>query len=170
MSRIKKGGAAVCAVSAIIAIVTSNYKDEIRTSEKGLEIIGNAESCRREPYNCPAGILTDGIGNTHGVMAGKRKSDDEIARDWVKNIASAEQCVNKYANGSKLTQGQFDAAVSITFNAGCGNMQKSTMFKMFRQGYAKQACGEFSKWVYGDGKVLPGLVKRRAVEGELCRS
>lgn len=170
MSRIKKGGAAVCAVSAIIAIVTSNYKDEIRTSEKGLEIIGNAESCRRDPYNCPAGILTDGIGNTHGVVAGKRKSDDEIARDWVKNIASAEQCVNKYANGSKLTQGQFDAAVSITFNAGCGNMQKSTMFKLFRQGYAMQACGEFSKWIYGGGKVLPGLVNRRAVEADSCRN
>src|SRR5450830_1246949 len=111
---------ATCAVMTIIAIVISN--GAVRTSKPGLELIGDAESCQRDPYVCPAGVLTDGIGNTHGVKAGVRKTDAQIAVDWQKNILIAEACVNNYANGKKLNQGQFDAVTSITFNAGCGQM------------------------------------------------
>lgn len=57
IKRIASGSA--CAVAVIIAIVIS--AGNVRTSERGLELIGNAESCRRDPYACPAGVLTDGI-------------------------------------------------------------------------------------------------------------
>ena len=68
----KKSGAVgvVCSVGTIIAIVLN--AGHVRTNERGLELIGNAESCRRDPYVCPAGVLSDGIGNTHGVEAGSR--------------------------------------------------------------------------------------------------
>lgn len=164
LKRVTTGTA--CAVSAIIAIVVSN--GTVRTSEKGLELIGNAESCRRDPYVCPAGVLTDGIGNTHGVKQGARKSDEQIAADWEKNILQAESCVNKYGNGNKLSQGQFDAVTSITFNAGCPQMQKSTMYRMLREGKFTEACYQFPRWTYGGGKQLPGLVIRREKEKALC--
>lgn len=164
LKRVATGTA--CAVSAIIAIVVSN--GTVRTSEKGLELIGNAESCRRDPYVCPAGVLTDGIGNTHDVKQGIRKSDEQIAADWEKNILQAESCVNKYGNGNKLNQGQFDAVTSITFNAGCPQMQKSTMYRMLREGKFTEACYQFPRWTYGGGKQLPGLVARREKERELC--
>ncbi|MDA5547654.1 lysozyme [Yersinia massiliensis] len=155
-----------CAVSAIIAIVVSN--GTVRTSEKGLELIGNAESCRRDPYVCPAGVLTDGIGNTHGVKAGVIKTDAQIAADWEKNILDAERCVNKFGNGKELNQGQFDAVTSITFNAGCAQMQKSTMYRMLRDSKFTEACYQFTRWTYGGGKQLPGLVTRREKEKSLC--
>ncbi|HDL6742443.1 TPA: lysozyme [Yersinia enterocolitica] len=164
LKRVATGTA--CAVSAIIAIVVSN--GTVRTSEKGLELIGNAESCRRDPYVCPAGVLTDGIGNTHGVKQGARKSDEQIAADWEKNILQAESCVNKYGNGIKLNQGQFDAVTSITFNAGCPQMQKSTMYRMLRERKFTEACYQFPRWTYGGGKQLPGLVIRREKEKALC--
>ncbi|HFR4114346.1 TPA: lysozyme [Yersinia enterocolitica] len=164
LKRVATGTA--CAVSAIIAIVVSN--GTVRTSEKGLELIGNAESCRRDPYVCPAGVLTDGIGNTHGVKAGVIKTDAQIAADWEKNILEAESCVNKYGNGNKLNQGQFDAVTSITFNAGCAQMQKSTMYRMLREGKFTEACYQFPRWTYGGGKQLPGLVIRREKEKALC--
>ncbi|MFV8801793.1 lysozyme [Yersinia enterocolitica] len=164
LKRVATGTA--CAVSAIIAIVVSN--GTVRTSEKGLELIGNAESCRRDPYVCPAGVLTDGIGNTHGVKAGVIKTDTQIAADWEKNILEAESCVNKYGNGNKLNQGQFDAVTSITFNAGCAQMQKSTMYRMLREGKFTEACYQFPRWTYGGGKQLPGLVIRREKEKALC--
>ena len=157
---------AACGVMSIIAILVSN--GVVRTSEPGLELIGDAESCQRDPYVCPAGVLTDGIGNTHGVKPGVRKSDAQIAADWQRNILQAESCVNKYANGKKLNQGQFDAVTSITFNAGCGQMQKSTMFRMFRDGKFTEACNQFPRWVYGGGKKLPGLVIRREKEKAMC--
>jgi lysozyme len=157
-----------CAVMTIIGIVV--FSGTVRTSEAGLKLIGDAESCQRDPYVCPAGVLTDGIGNTHGVKAGVRKSDAQIAANWEKNILQAESCVNKYANGKKLNQGQFDAATSITFNAGCSQMQKSTMFRMLRDGKFTEACNQFPRWVYGGGKKLPGLVIRREKEKTLCLS
>ena len=155
-----------CAVMTIIGIVVSS--GTVTTSEAGLKLIGDAESCHRDPYVCPAGVLTDGIGNTHGVKAGVRKSDAQIAADWEKNILQAESCVNKYANGKKLNQDQFDAVTSITFNAGCGQMQNSTMFRMFRDGKFTEACNQFPRWIYGGGKQLPGLVNRREREKAMC--
>lgn len=164
----KKAGAAgaVCSVGAIIAIVLN--AGNVRTNERGLELIGNAEGCRRDPYVCPAAVLTDGIGNTHGVKDGVRKTDAQIAADWERNILEAERCVNTYGNGRKLSDNTFSAVTSITFNAGCGAMQKSTMFQLLRQGQVLQACDQFPRWVYGGGKVLPGLVTRRGAEKQLC--
>ncbi|HGT2360281.1 TPA: lysozyme [Yersinia enterocolitica] len=166
-TKIKAGVAGgVCSVAAIISIVLS--MGNVRTSDRGLELIGNAEACRRDPYVCPAGVLTDGVGNTHGVKAGVIKTDAQIAADWEKNIIDAERCVIRYANGNKLPPGAFDAATSITFNAGCPSMQKSTMFQYFRAGNVTAACEQFTRWVYGGGKKLAGLVVRRDKERALC--
>lgn len=165
---IKKAGAAgaVCSVGAIIAIVLN--AGNVRTNERGLELIGNAEGCRRDPYVCPAAVLTDGIGNTHGVKAGMRKTDAQIAADWERNILEAERCVNTYGNGRQLSDNTFSAVTSITFNAGCASMQKSTLFNYLRQGKITSACNQFPRWVYGGGKILPGLVTRRTAEKQLC--
>ncbi|MCW2479761.1 lysozyme [Candidatus Symbiopectobacterium sp. NZEC135] len=168
MAKRKIAAAVVCSVGVIISIVMNN--GQVRTNQAGLELIGNAESCRRDPYMCPAGILTDGIGNTHGVVDGTRKTDEQIAADWQKNILEAESCVDKYAGGKKLPSTPFSAAVSIAFNAGCTKVQTSTMFQLFRSGNIQAACEQFPRWVYGGGKVLPGLVGRRDKERALCLS
>lgn len=157
---------AVCSVGAIIAIVLGN--GNVMTNQRGLELIGNAESCRRDPYVCPAGVLTDGMGNTHGVKPGTIKGDQQIAAEWEKNILDAESCVNRYANGKKLSADTFSAVVSVTFRAGCGNLRSSTMFSLFRSGDMKAACNQFPRWVYGGGRVLPGLVTRAGKEESLC--
>lgn len=168
MSVIKKTGAAgaVCSVMVIIGLVLSS--GEVKTSRAGLELIGNAEGCRRDPYKCPADVWTDGVGNTHGVKPGVRKTDQQIAKEWAGNILDAEQCVTHYAAGDKLPQGAFDAATSITFNVGCTAMQKSTMFQLFRQGNTPGACEQFPRWVYAGGVKLNGLVIRRDKERALC--
>lgn len=167
--KLNKTGAAgaACSVMVIIGLVLSN--GNVKTSQAGLELIGNAEGCQRDPYRCPADVWTDGIGNTHGVT-GARKSDAQIAADWERNILDAEQCVNRYAAGGNLPQGAFDAAVSITFNAGCPTMQKSTMFRMFRQSDTAAACEQFPRWVYAGGRKLKGLEIRRDKERALCLS
>lgn len=171
MSAIKKAGGAAgvaCSIGTVIAIILS--AGNVRTNERGLELIGNAESCRRDPYVCPAGILTDGIGNTHGVKAGVRKTDEQIARDWEMNILEAERCVNSYASGKRLSDDTFSAVTSITFNVGCGAMRKSTLYAMLREGPVAwtSACNQFTRWVYAGENILPGLVKRRDAEKQLC--
>ncbi|WP_054178612.1 lysozyme [Trabulsiella odontotermitis] len=169
MAALKKAGGAagiICSVAVIISIVLGN--GHVRTNERGLELIGNAESCRRDPYVCPAGVLTDGMGNTHGVKQGTIKNDQQIAAEWEANILDAESCVNRYGNGRNLSDDTFSAAVSVTFRSGCGNMRGSTMFSLFRSGDLKAACNQFSRWVFGGGRVLPGLVTRAGKEETLC--
>ncbi len=168
MANLAKTGFAgsVCAVGAIIALVLGS--GNVRTNERGLELIGNAEQCRRDPYVCPAGVLTDGIGNTHGVKQGARKTDQQIAADWEKNILVAEKCVNTYANGAKLSNNTFSAAVSVTFRAGCGNLRSSQLFTLLRSGNITAACNQFTRWVWGGGQILPGLVTRAGEEKQLC--
>lgn len=163
---------ATCSIAAIISLVYQFYPNEIRTSKAGLEIIGNAEGCYRDPYKCPADVLTVGIGSTEAggepIVRNKTYTDKEIAERWVKDIKSAERCVNRWANGDNLPQGAFDAATSITFNVGCGKMKYSTLYKYARQGNIKAMCGQFSRWAYSGGKILKGLEIRREKEKSLC--
>ena len=134
-------------------------------------LIGNAEGCMQKPYQCPADVLTVGIGTTDAVERINRNKIytlQEVAELYTKGIKQAEKCVNTYANGQAMPQGAFDALVSITFNAGCGNLKNSTLFKMARKGYSKAMCGQFERWIYAGGKPLKGLIERRQKETALC--
>lgn len=167
-----RGALGVCSVLAVIGIMYTNFGHEIRLSPVGAEIIGNAEGCRREPYKCPADVLTVGIGSTEysGLPIEPKRiyTDLEIAERWKNDIQVAEKCVNQYGNGRNLPQSVFDAVTSITFNVGCGAMRKSTMFKYLNAGKYAQACNEFPRWTRAGGRVLPGLVSRREKEKALC--
>ena len=160
-----------CSVVAVVALVMATHGNEIRTSEQGLLLIGNAEGCQQKPYTCPADVLTVGIGTTDSVEKInplKIYSLAEIAELYAKGIKQAEKCVNTYANGQNMPQGAFDSLVSITFNVGCGKLKNSTLFKMARQGYSKPMCGQFVRWIYANGIPLKGLIERRHKEKELC--
>lgn len=168
MNNTNKG--VVCAIPAIIAVVLGTYGGEIKTSKVGLELIGNAEGCRRDPYKCPADVLTYGVGSTNGPIDTKKLyTDEEIAARWVKDIKVAEQCVKAYIPKSQsFTQGQWDSIVSFTFNVGCGNLRTSTLAKKANAGQAIAMCYEFGKWVYAGKVKLNGLVDRRSKEERVC--
>nr|WP_288668288.1 lysozyme [uncultured Haemophilus sp.]DAJ36059.1 MAG TPA: lysozyme [Caudoviricetes sp.]DAK32613.1 MAG TPA: lysozyme [Caudoviricetes sp.] len=168
---IKRSAKYVCAVTAVVGLAIATHGNEIRTSEKGLLLIGNAEGCMQKPYQCPADVLTVGIGTTDAVEKINRNKIytlQEVAELYTKGIKQAEKCVNTYANGQAMPQGAFDALVSITFNAGCGNLKNSTLFKMARKGYSKAMCGQFERWIYANGVPLKGLIERRQKEKALC--
>lgn len=160
-----------CSVTAVIAIVLSQFANDIKTSQKGLELIGNAEGCVQQPYQCPNDVLTVGIGSTEAsgqTIEQRKHSLQEIAERWVNDIKIAEQCVNRYANGQAMPQGAFDALTSITFNVGCTKLQNSTLFKMARQGYTPAMCDQFPRWIYIAGQKSNGLIQRRNKERTLC--
>ncbi|WGE78039.1 lysozyme [Actinobacillus equuli subsp. haemolyticus] len=171
MSKSVKLGVIVCAVTAIVGIVQKQHT-YINTGEQGLELIGKAEGCRRDPYKCPADVLTVGIGSTEAagqkIDVAHKYTNEEIAERWAKDLAIAEKCVNDYGNGRKMPQGAFDAMTSLTFNVGCGAIKNSTLFKMAQNGYSKAMCDQFPRWVYSGGVKLNGLVARRMKERQLC--
>jgi lysozyme len=63
-----------------------------------------------------------------------------------------------------LTDYQFDALVSFTFNVGSGALNKSTLLKHVNNGDFADAAREFKKWNKAGGKELKGLTRRRNSE------
>lgn len=170
---------AICAVATMITIVLSN--GHVRTNEAGLRLIGNYESCRRDPYQCPANKWTDGIGNTTGVTPGVRKTDKQIAKDWERNILTAEACVNKHFRGADMSDNTFSAMTSAAFNMGCNNLKtyysrardmrvETSIHKWAQQGKWVNMCNHLPDFASSGGRVLPGLKLRRGAEQQLCLS
>ena len=123
------------------------------------------EGLRLEAYEDAAGVPTIGYGHTKNVRMG-----DKISEYWAKemlreDIEEAEWQVKEL--GVAKTEGQLDALVSFVFNLGIGRLNTSTLLKVIRNGGSMQQIKkEFKRWVYGGGKQLPGLVKRREWEAK----
>lgn len=183
----------ICSVMAIIAIITGNVGSgeidkhakpigmvvidgqpigELLVSKNALLIIGDAEGCRRDPYQCPAGLLTDGIGNTHGKI-GETKTDEQIAIDWTRNIMLSQSCVIS-SSSFEFSQGQLDAFTSFVFNTGCHRFKynhdgtQTKIFSLIEQGDMQGACHQLKRWIYAGGAKLAGLISRRETETALC--
>ena len=69
-----------------------------------------------------------------------------------------------------LTQGQFDALVSFSFNVGLGTLQRSTLRQKVLRGDMEGAAKELLKYCMAGGKVLKGLQNRRIDERALFLS
>ena len=149
----------------------------MKVSDKALEVIRHHEGVRTKPYQCPALLWTIGVGhvidpNHARVPLAERKAlpipegwnrtitmkeVDDILRD---DLTRFERGVERYCPVT-LTQGQFDALVSFSFNVGLGTLQRSTLRQKVLRGDMEGAADEFLKYTIGGGKVLKGLVTRR---------
>lgn len=133
-------------------------------SDACLSLIKRFEGCELKAYICPAGILTVGYGHTGpevhvGLMIDQRTADAYLLKD----ATHAGDAINEMVK-VPLSQSQFDALVSFVFNVGAKAFQKSTMLRKLNAGDYLGAAMEFPKWRNGGGRVLDGLVARRAAE------
>ena len=142
---------------------------------KGLRLIKEFEGCKLTAYICPAGVWTIGIGSTRysdgsAVKRGQTLANEEAALLLLsKTLASYEHAVN--AIKVDLTQNEFDALVSLTYNIGARNLASSTLVKMLKAGDPKsEIAQQFLRWDKANGKPLAGLTQRRNAEAQLFLS
>lgn len=132
------------------------------------------------PYLDPVGIPTQGYGTVHRPDGRKVTMDDppitrETAKLWL-----VSELLNTYAPGViRQCPGllplalleddwrKFCAIVDFAYNLGVGRLQTSTLRRKINQLDWDGAKEELAKWVRAGGRVLPGLVKRRAAEAAL---
>jgi len=132
----------------------------------GLAIVKQFEGCKLKAYVCPAGVLTIGYGSTGPhVKAGMTITQDQAEELLRSDLRRFEDYVDQHCTPS--TDNQFSALVSFCFNVGEGNLRTSTLRRMHKAGDYVGAQGQFERWNRGGGKVLAGLVKRRAAEAAL---
>ena len=157
------------------------------------------EGYKNRPYLCPAHIWTIGYGHVLyqeqirlPMMRPEGKTQADIPmirreyplkpednRVWTRqetdalfdaDVASFERGVLRLVPGSVGSQGRFDALVSISFNFGLGNLQRSSIRMKANRGDWEGAADAFLLWNKGGGKVLAGLDKRRKDERALFLS
>ena len=162
----------------------------MKLSKAGEDLMHKYEGFRSRPYLCPAHIWTIGYGHVLyqeqirlpvARVEGKetpmiRKEmplKPEDNRVWTKteidelfrtDVRTFERGVLRLVPGVVGRQGAFDALVSISFNFGLGNLQRSTIRMRANRGDWEGAAEAFRVWTKGGGKVLPGLVRRREAE------
>ena len=138
----------------------------MKTSPKGIALIKEFEGLRLKAYLCPGGVWTIGYGHTAGVKPGKVISEAQAEEYLKADLISFERYLNGL--GLALNQNQFDALISLIYNIGIGNFQKSTLLRKARiNANDNSIMDEFLRWVYSKGRVLPGLQRRRLREVKL---
>ena len=150
----------------------AKYAWDGHINEAGLGIIKSFEGWSSPPYLCPAGRWTIGWGSTwdidgNAVTGNHPDIDEEHGTDLLKReLRHVESAIGKLIK-VPLTEGQFSALASWAFNVGTGAMQRSTLRMKLNRGQYEDAADEFPKWRRAGGRVLKGLVRRRAAERAL---
>ena len=141
-------------------------------NETGLKIIKQFEGFHSKAYLCPAGIPTIGYGSTRDKNRKRIKSTtaaitkEEGGKLLKRDVQSAESSVKNLIK-VKLNENEFSALCSFVYNLGSGNLQSSTLRAKLNRGDYEGAANEFPKWRRAGGKILKGLVLRRATEQKL---
>lgn len=143
----------------------------MKISTKGLALIKQFEGLRLKAYDDSVGVWTIGYGTIRYPSGIKVKRGDTITEEQataylLHDVSRFENAVNKLVK-VKLTQNQYDALVSFTYNLGEGNLAASTLLKKLNSGDYIGAAKEFLRWNRAGGKVLAGLTKRRKAEHDL---
>ena len=134
---------------------------------EGLAMIEAREGERNVAYRDGGGVLTIGYGHTRGVTEGMTSTHEQNEAWLREDLAESESTVENDVTVD-LNDDQFAALVDFVYNVGAGNFESSTLLKRINANDFAAVPGELNKWTHDRaGNVEPGLVSRRAAEGEL---
>lgn len=146
----------------------------MKTNEKGIQLIRQFEGCKLTAYKCSANKTTIGYGNTFYEDGSAVKMGDKITKDRADSLFIL--ILKKFEIGvldllsTAINSNQFSALVSFSYNAGIGNLKKSTLLKKVNNNpFDPSIETEFLKWDKAGGVKLNGLTKRRKAESELYK-
>lgn len=142
-------------------------------SPTGIALIKGFESCGLRAYPDPGtggdpwtiGWGTTRYANGKPVMPGDTVTQAEADALLNNDLVRFERQVTRAIGNAPTSQNQFDALVSFDYNT--GELLGSTLLRLHNAGDYAGAAREFGRWVHSDGKVLPGLIRRRAEEANL---
>lgn len=145
----------------------------MKLDKKGLDLIAEFEGLRLTPYLCSAKVPTIGYGSTFYENGTKVKLTDapitkQRAEQLLKN--TADKFAEKVAVliTKPVTQNQFNALVSFSFNVGVSALKISTLLKLVNNNPNDgNIAKEFLKWNKAGGRVVQGLTNRRIKESAL---
>lgn len=141
-----------------------------KVSPKGIALLHRWEGCKLIAYPDPGSDdghpWTIGYGSTGpGIQRGTVWTQAQADARFEQDLAKYADAVSREIGNAPTTQDQFDALVSFHYNTGA--IEEATLTKKHKAGDYAGAAAEFGKWVRNDGRVMQGLVNRRADERKL---
>lgn len=124
------------------------------------------EGKRNVAYRDIVGVATACRGTTKGVQMGRVYTDAQC--DAMDEASAVEHAEGVRRCTPSLGGNQLVAATLLTYNIGVGGYCGSTAARRFNAGDMKGGCDAFLMWNRAGGKVVQGLVNRRAYERRLC--
>jgi lysozyme len=129
--------------------------------------VSGFEGLRTAAYLDPVSIPTACFGETKGIRMGQTFTVDQCKGMLADSLEIAnrgvDSCVRTYLPDTRRA-----AFVSMTYNIGVANFCGSTLVRKLNAGDTRGACDEMLRWTRAKGIVLPGLVKRREAERQMC--
>jgi lysozyme len=117
----------------------------------------------------PGDVPTLGFGETEGVKLGDKTTPPKALDRLMHSVAKREGIIKRCVR-VPLTQGEYDAYMSLAYNIGTGAFCGSTLVKKLNQQDYPGACAEILQWDKFKGKALPGLTARRQEEYRKCQA
>ncbi|WP_413722726.1 lysozyme [Sodalis sp. RH24] len=160
-----------CAVAAVLALAALLPQSKtLHTSQAGLRLIADFEGCQLSPYQCSAGVWTNGIGHTEGVSASRPITERQAAVNLVADVQRVETGIARCMPVSLMPQAVYDAVVAFAFNVGVRAACGSTLAFFINKTQWRSACSQLSRWVFVNGVRSAGIERRRKAEMTLCLS
>lgn len=139
-------------------------------TQDGLDLIKRFEGFSPTVYICPAGYPTIGYGHLvreHELDRYEQGITEQEAEDLLRrDVQVAERAVLRLID-VPLTDGQYEALVSFTFNLGPGALQRSTLRRKVNREEHADVPAQLRRWVWAGGRKLKGLIVRRNMEALL---
>lgn len=130
----------------------------------GCDLIKSFEKLRLVAYDDGYGYPTVGYGSRTRLPIGTRITEDDAEQLFEADLDRASDCVERSTVGVDLTDNQFAALVSLTFNIGPANFRGSTLLKDLLAGDFKDIPSEERRWDHAGGRISEGLDRRREAE------
>ena len=138
------------------------------SAESAMDFIEAWEDCRLAAYKCPAGVWTIGVGHTQDVTEHDEITYEQSRELLRQDIEEVKRERAPFVN-VHVTEGQYVALVSLAFNVGASYVvhQCPRLMRAVNAGDAEEAARQFLDVNKANGKVLPGLTRRRQAEAKL---
>ncbi len=143
----------------------------MKMTNEGLALIKRFEGLRLDAYRDVVGVWTIGYGHTANAGAPIVTSGQKITEEEAHTILARD--VEQFANGVRnsvtvdISDAQFSALVSFAYNVGLGAFRQSSVLAAVNERNFDAVPRRLNLWAKAGGRMLPGLLRRRAAEGEL---
>jgi lysozyme len=145
-------------------------KPRHRVSRAAIELITRFEGYRRKAAQLPDGRWMIGYGHTLTAREGAEVSEEDAEALLLYDLIAVSHALNEWTY-APLTQNQFDALCSFSFNVGLENFRRSGVLRRINEGALIQAACAMELWrkaeLGGERIVVDALVRRRAAEKAL---